>query len=225
MLCWPSDTTPATGTGHAAFTCVSSVARSARRRRQQAPGQQDLARQAVADDPQDLVPDVRLQPVDGQDHPRLVGQHGPQPGVVGEGDGEQFVVPVEQVGDGPFGDADAAAVQVGADLGDRAVLAVAEVADEGDDVESELVVREGEAALGLGAVRSADGRTGVVAAAADGQVQAGDAVQGGEGTAVDVVGPQEGRRSAAQAVRSGDNAWVRVGSEGRAVLGMTNPLE
>lgn len=45
--------------------------------------------------------------------------------VVGEGDGEPFVAPVERVGDGPLGDPDVAADQAGADIEDGAVLAVA----------------------------------------------------------------------------------------------------
>ena len=52
------------------------------------------------------------------------------------------------------------------DLGDAAVLGVAEASDQGDDVEAELVVGQGEAALGLGAVGAAvAGAVGVVAAA------------------------------------------------------------
>ena len=66
-----------------------------------------------------------------------------QPAVVGQGDGEQFVVPVEQVGDGPLGHGHPAADEVGADLGDGPVLGVPEAADEGDDVEPELVPRAG----------------------------------------------------------------------------------
>ena len=46
-----------------------SLARSAWARGEQAPGQQDLAGDHVADDPEDLVADVGLEAVDGQDHP------------------------------------------------------------------------------------------------------------------------------------------------------------
>ena len=46
--------------------------------------QQHLAREAVPEHPQDLVADVRLQAIERQDHPALVGEHGPQPPVVGE---------------------------------------------------------------------------------------------------------------------------------------------
>ena len=43
---WPSETTPAIGTGNAAFTSPISSARSSWRRGQEAPGQQDLAAEA-----------------------------------------------------------------------------------------------------------------------------------------------------------------------------------
>jgi hypothetical protein len=38
-------------------------------RGQEAPGQQDLTTEAVTQDPEDLVADVGLEAVDGQDHP------------------------------------------------------------------------------------------------------------------------------------------------------------
>ena len=57
-----------------AATSRSSTARVGAGGREQAPGQQHLARQAVAQHPQDLVPDIRLQPVQRQDHAALPGQ-------------------------------------------------------------------------------------------------------------------------------------------------------
>src|SRR5581483_1267068 len=60
---------------------------------------------------------------------------------------------------------------------------------QGDDVEAELVVRQRQAAFGLGAVRAAVAITGGVAAAADLQGQPGDPLQGREGAVVVVGGP------------------------------------
>ena len=57
--------------------------------------------------------------------------------------GQQLVVAVQQVGDAADADRHAAADQLGVDLGDAAVLGVAEAADQGDDVEAELVLRAG----------------------------------------------------------------------------------
>ena len=49
----------------------------------------DLARQAVAQHPQDLVPDVRLQAVERQDRAPLPGQNAAQAVVVGERGGRR----------------------------------------------------------------------------------------------------------------------------------------
>ena len=44
--------------------------------------------------------DVGLQAVDGQDDPPLLLKQAVEPTVVGEGDGQQLVVAVQEVGDG-----------------------------------------------------------------------------------------------------------------------------
>ena len=108
-------------------------------------------REAVAEHPEDLVADVGLEAVDGQDHPAGGRGHPPEPLGVGEREGEQLVVAVQQVGDGAEAEGHAAADQLGMDLGDAAVLGMPQGADQGDDVEAELVLRQGEAPLLLGA--------------------------------------------------------------------------
>jgi hypothetical protein len=70
-----------------------------------------------------------------------------------------------------------------------AMLAVPQGADEGDDVEAELVLGQGQAAFALGPVGAEMAVTGAVMAAADGQVQAGAAGEGNEGAVVGVVQP------------------------------------
>ena len=82
-------------------TSRTSTARSALVA-EQASGQQHLPRQAVAQHPQDLVPDIRLQPVQSQDHAALPGQNGAQPVIVGERGRNGLVVAVEQMGDRAF---------------------------------------------------------------------------------------------------------------------------
>src|SRR5262249_11580149 len=135
--------------------------------------------------------DVGLQAVDGQDDPARPGPQPLQPAVVAEGHRQQLVVAVQQVGDGALADGQPAAGAVGVDRGHRAAKGVAEGADQGDDVEPELVAGQGEAALGLGAVGPVVGGAAGVAAAADGEVQPGEAVQGGDGAAVGVIRPQQ----------------------------------
>jgi len=91
--------------------------------REQRAGEQDLAGQAVADDPQDLVTDVRLQAVDRQHDPPLDGQGGAPRLVHHRRD--QLVVAVEQVGDRALAHRHAALPQGAMDLRHAAVLAIA----------------------------------------------------------------------------------------------------
>jgi hypothetical protein len=72
--------------------------------------------------------------------------------------GEQLLVTVEALGDGAEVEGHAAADQFGRDLGDAAVLGLSPVADPGDDIETELMLGEGVAALLLGAQGDAAAR-------------------------------------------------------------------
>src|SRR5262249_60895369 len=76
---------------------------------EQTSGQQDLPGDAVTQDPEDLVADVGLQGVDGQDDAALLLEQGAQAVEVGRGQGAQFVVAVQEVGDGTLGHDHAAA--------------------------------------------------------------------------------------------------------------------
>jgi hypothetical protein len=110
------------------------------RGRQEAPGQEDLAGEAVAEDPEHLMADIRLESVDRQDHPPGPRRDPPQPGGIRGGQGQELVVAVQQVADAAGADRHAAADQLGVDLREAAVLGVAEAADQGDDVEAEFVL-------------------------------------------------------------------------------------
>jgi site-specific DNA recombinase len=160
--------------------------------RQQAFGQQHFAAEDVAQDPEDLVADVRLQAVDGQDD--LAGLLGDpaQPGGIGAGQGQQLVVAVQQVADATRADRHAAADQLGVDLREAAVLGVAEDADRGDDVEPELVLGQDHPALLLGPQGDTEASAVAVAAAADLQPEADQPVEGGDGASGLVGGPQRG---------------------------------
>ena len=96
--------------------------------------------------------DIRLQAVDGQDDAALRAEQRLQPPGIGRGQGPQLIVAVQEVGDGALGEDDPPAGEFAVDLGDTAVLGIAEPADQGHDVESELVIGQGEVELGLGAV-------------------------------------------------------------------------
>ncbi|MFO0957696.1 MAG: hypothetical protein U0800_09570 [Isosphaeraceae bacterium] len=121
--------------------------------------------------------DVRLQAVDGQDHPPGPGGDPPQPGGIGAGQGREFVVPVQEVADAPHADRHAAANQCGADLRHAAMLGMAEAADQRDDVQAELVLRQDEPAFLLGPEAGLVSGAPGIAAAADLEPQLQGALQ------------------------------------------------
>jgi hypothetical protein len=86
-----------------------------------------------------------------------------------------------------LGHDDAAAGEFLVDLGDAAVLGVAEATDEGDDIEAELVVGQGEVGFGLGSVRAMVAGASGVGAASDLEGKSGDGVEGGDGAVIGVV--------------------------------------
>src|SRR4051812_28244894 len=148
--CWPSLTTPSTGTPRAAKSAATSRSRPASTqqagqfvtgRRQQRPGQQDQPRQAIADDPQHLMANIRLKTVDRQNDPALALQRRAMGRRPSRG-GDQFVVALEQVGHAAFADRHAAPGQLLMDLWDAAMLAIAQGAGQRDHVQAELMLRQ-----------------------------------------------------------------------------------
>ena len=132
--------------------------------------------------------DIGLQPIDGQDDATLVAQQRSQPLGVGRGQRPELVVAVQEVGDRALSDDQTAAGQFPVDLGDAAVLGMAEPTDQGHDVEPEFVIGQGEMGLGLGPVGAEEaGAIGIVTAS-DGQGQVEDAIEGGDGAEVLVTG-------------------------------------
>ena len=157
-------------------------------RRQEALGPEDLAGEAVAQDPEDLVADLGLPAVDGQDDATLVTpQRLPAVGV-GAGPGVACIGAVQEVGDGAHGHHEAVAGPFAVDFGEAAVFGVAEAAEGGRDVESELRMGPGEVGLGLGPVGSEGAGSVGVVTALDRAGQPEDAVAVGDGAEVVVVG-------------------------------------
>ncbi len=183
--------------------------------RQEAPGPKDLPGEAVTQDPEDLVTDVGLQSIDGQDDATLLAQQGSQPLGVGCGQRPEFVVAVQEVGDRALRNDQAAAGQPLVDLGDAAVLGISEPSDSGHDIEAELVIGQGEVGFGLGPVGQTEpGAIGIVAAS-DGQRQMQDAVERGDGAEVVVAGPERLLTFRAIA-RDGDQAEGAIGFGARS---------
>jgi hypothetical protein len=79
---------------------------------------------------------------------------------------------------------------VSADLGDGPVLGIAEAADEGDDIESELVVRQCKGAFGFGTIGPLVCLAGGEVAATNGEIKPSDTGERVEGPVVGIVGPK-----------------------------------
>ena len=140
------------------------------------PERQSRSTQRTSWPTENLMADVGLEAVDGQDDAALGPQQWTQPLGIGGGQGSQLIVAVQEVGDGALGEDDPPAGEFVVDLGDTAVLDIAEPADQGHDVESELVMRQGEVRFGLGAIGQQEPRAIEVGAAADREGQSNKSV-------------------------------------------------
>ena len=89
------------------------------------------------------------------------------------------------------------------DLRDAAVLGMAQATDQGDDVEAELGFGQGEPPLLLGPERGPESRAVGFATPADLDAEAEDAVEGDDGAAVLVGGPERPVAAGAAAGRGG----------------------
>jgi len=146
-----------------------------------AAGEQDFTRKTITQDPQHILLRMGVQSVDRQDDVPLLREPLLQTGVIGQAQGNQFLVAGQQVSDGPRGDGDVLVLQRLMNFRDRAVLAVAQTSDVGNHVEAELAMRQGPRTLFLGTVGLMVARTGRIGAADDRHGQAANILKGGDG--------------------------------------------
>lgn len=121
-------------------------------RGQPALGQEDGAGETVTDDPQDFMAHVGLQAVEGHEDPALGRGDAVETIGILEGEAEQFIITLQEVGDCTLGHRDPVVDQGLMDLRDAAVLRIASSAHKGDDIEAELVLGQGQAAFGFRAI-------------------------------------------------------------------------
>jgi hypothetical protein len=117
------------------------------RRAQEAPGEQNLPGQTVAQDPHDLMAHVGLQAVEGQQHAPLRQQAVLQPALIGQAQGEQLFIALHEVGDRALGNVEPPLAERVVDFGNGLVSSIALCADPRDHREPELAVGERPAAL------------------------------------------------------------------------------
>ena len=93
-------------------------------RGQQTTGEEDFSGEAITQDPEPRMADVRLQPVEREDDPPLGLGEPLEAGGVSQRQGEEFVIPFEQMAHCPWGDGHTALAQVVMDFGQTAMRRV-----------------------------------------------------------------------------------------------------
>ena len=96
--------------------------------------------------------------------------------LVGKPKGNQLLVALQQVGNGPGSDGNLALLQVAMDFWHAAVVPVAERADMSDHVKAKLAMGQGPGTFFLGAIGVLKGRTLPVVTLKDGEGEAANAV-------------------------------------------------
>jgi hypothetical protein len=127
-------------------------------RRQQTAGQEDFPGEAIPQDPQPLMADIRLETIQRQEDPAPSLGDPLQARAVGEREGEQFVIAFEEMRDGPWGDRHPTGAHRLMDFRQAAVLGVVQRANPDNDIEAKLVLGQGEPSLFFRSGR--DGETG-----------------------------------------------------------------
>jgi hypothetical protein len=112
-------------------------------------GQQDFARETVADHPEACMAPVGLEAIEGQDDPAVGRGKAPQATGIWEREAEQVIIALQEVGDGAWGHGHPTVAHGMMDCGATAVVGIALAPHEGHDIEAELGLGQGEAAFGF----------------------------------------------------------------------------
>ena len=156
----------------------------------EAAGKQDFTRERVAQYPKHIVSFERLEAVESQDDMTLLLEELLETGLVSQAQSEQFFVALEQVGDGALGNSNMTFLKGAMDFGDTAMLAVAQRADERDDVKAEFAVGQGPCTFLFRANGLAVTGARRIVAAADAQGQASDMLECGNRAGSVVASPK-----------------------------------
>jgi len=110
---------------------------------------------------------VRLEAIECQQHPPLGLGEALEAGGVCERESDEFLITLHEVQHRAGGDGDAAALELLMDLRHTPVLGIAQRPDEGNNIETKLVLGECETAFLLRPVGFADLRTGRIGTPSD----------------------------------------------------------
>ena len=134
--------------------------------------------------------DIRLEAIKGQDDATADLGDTVEARRVLQREGDQFVITLQEIGDRPGGQRHTAVAQGLMDFWDTAVVAIALLPHEGDDIETKLVLGERQAPFLFGAVGVVHVRTGLVETAANLEGEPQHRFERGAGPLVMVGGPQ-----------------------------------
>jgi hypothetical protein len=181
---------------------------------QEATGQQHLARPTIAEAPEDFLADLGLEPIESQDDTPLRLGQAPQARRVWQREGDQCVIVLQQIGDGPGRHSETTLAQRLMDSWDTVLMGLALCAHEGEDIAAQLVLGQGEASFRFGSVWGSQVGTRRIEAASNLEGEPHDGLQGRHGTIV-VIGRPHGLTAAgtlAHKRRQGlGRGWGRAG--------------
>src|SRR5258707_12755506 len=190
MVCCPSEMTPRMGTGTASLTSPSKVARSPRvllskvRASSTSPDKQSRIIQSTSWPTSGCIPSMASSTWRGS------LESGLDPLLICQVQCDQFFVAFQQIGDGPLGDAHPTLHQTLMDLGDRAVLPIAQLTNDRDDIQAKFPVGERPGSFFFGSIRQMVQVTLLVAAAPHHQREADQPSEGHQG-ALGMIGYPE----------------------------------
>jgi hypothetical protein len=124
------------------LTSVSKAVKSPCVGLEQRACEQNFFGETIAHHPEDLLPDIGLQAVDGQDHVALLLQQDLDPLLVGDTQGHQFLIAVHEMGHAAQGDGDPTGQQGLVHFRHTAVLAKAPLANQRNDIQAKLAMRQ-----------------------------------------------------------------------------------
>jgi hypothetical protein len=134
--------------------------------------------------------DIGLEAIEGQDDATADLGDTVEARRVLQREGDQFVIPLQEIGNRPGGHRHAAFAQGLMDVWDTAVMAIALLPHEGDDVETKLVLGERQSTFLFRAVGVVHVRTGLVETAANLEGEPQHRFERSDGPIVMIGGPQ-----------------------------------
>ena len=132
---------------------------------QQATGQEHRARQTIAEDPEDFMAHIGLEAIEGQDDPPLRLGNAPETRRGLEGEGDQFVIALQEIGDRAGRDGQPPLDQRLMDFRHTTVGPIASGTNEGEDIKTKLMLGQGQTPFYFGPVGFPHLRTGWIEAA------------------------------------------------------------